>query len=65
MAAFDRLYVHAMAAGHRNTVETFENYAVTGKDPAVQVFAQQMLPTLKHHLAEIESIDARIRDMTK
>lgn len=64
-SAFDRLYVHGMVAGHQNTVETFENYAVTGKDPDVRAFAQQMLPTLKHHLEEIKRIIDQIKETAK
>jgi putative membrane protein len=59
---FDRLYIHAMVVSHRNTVETFENYAVTGKDPQVKAFAKQMLPTLKQHLEEVEKLEAMIKD---
>ncbi|RYZ37363.1 MAG: DUF4142 domain-containing protein, partial [Sphingobacteriales bacterium] len=55
------LYVHNMVVNHSNTVQTFENYAVTGKDPDVKAFAQQTLPTLKHHLEAIKGIEARIR----
>ncbi|MDN3550191.1 DUF4142 domain-containing protein [Mucilaginibacter aquaedulcis] len=58
---FDQLYVHGMVSGHRNTVEVFENYATTGKDPAVKAFAQAMLPTLKHHLMQIEAIEAKLK----
>lgn len=60
-AKFDQLYVHGMVSGHRNAVEVFENYATTGKDPAVKAFAQQMLPVLKHHLMEIEAIDQKLK----
>ena len=56
-ANFDSAYVHAMSAGHGNTVQMFENYAVTGKDPAVRAWAQQMLPTLKMHLEHIKAIE--------
>ncbi|UOE52411.1 DUF4142 domain-containing protein [Mucilaginibacter sp. SMC90] len=59
---FDRLYVHGMLAGHNNTVQTFENYAVNGKDPAVKAFAQQQLPALKAHLSAIKVLDGRIKD---
>jgi putative membrane protein len=58
---FDKLYVHGMVSGHQNTVEVFENYATTGKDPAVRAFAQQMLPALKHHLEEIKAIEKQIK----
>lgn len=59
-AKFDRLYVHAMVSGHQNTVEVFQNYATTGKDPAFRAFAQQMLPTLKQHLEEIKGIEKQL-----
>jgi putative membrane protein len=62
---FDRLYVHAIVVNHANTVLTFENYATTGKDPAVRAFAQQMLPTLKQHLAAIKAIDIQLNDAAK
>ena len=57
---FDQLYVHGMVSGHQNTVEMFQNYAVNGKDPAVKAWAQQMLPTLKHHLNDIKTIDKQL-----
>jgi putative membrane protein len=62
---FDRLYVHAMVAGHNNTVQTFENYATTGKDPDVKAFAQQTLPVLKAHLEKIKAIDKQITETAK
>ena len=57
---FDKLYVHGMVSGHRNTVHTFENYATTGKDAAVRAFAKQMLPTLKQHLTEITVLEKQL-----
>jgi putative membrane protein len=62
---FDKLYVHAMVSGHNSTVQTFETYAINGKDPAVKAFAQQTLPTLKAHLAAIKAIDSQLKDTTK
>jgi putative membrane protein len=58
---FDSAYVHAMSAGHGNTVQMFENYATTGKDPAVRAWAQQMLPTLKMHLEHIKAIEKQLK----
>ena len=57
---FDSAYVHAMSAGHGNTVQMFENYATTGKDPAIRAWAQQMLPTLKMHLDHIKTIEKEL-----
>jgi putative membrane protein len=54
---FDRLYIHNTVPGHISTISMFENYAVTGKDPDVRAFAQQMLPIFKHHLEMIKMLD--------
>jgi putative membrane protein len=62
---FDQMYVHAMVVGHNNTVQTFETYATTGKDPDVRAFAQQTLPTLKAHLAAIRAIDSQLKKLSK
>lgn len=58
---FDSAFVHAMSAGHGNTVQMFENYATTGKDTAVKAWAQQMLPILKMHLEHIKTIEKQIQ----
>lgn len=59
---FDKLYVHGMVNGHRNTVQTFQTYAVNGKNPAIKAFAQQMLPKLKMHLEHITAIDKQLSE---
>jgi putative membrane protein len=59
---FDRVYVHMMVPDHRQTVQLFEKYALTGKDPDVSAFAQQTMPVLKEHLASIIAIDHGIND---
>jgi len=59
---FDRVYVHMMVPDHRQTVQMFEKYALTGKDPDVRSFAQQTLPVLKEHLASITAIDNSMKD---
>lgn len=58
---FDSAYIHAMSSGHGNTVAMFENYATTGKDPAVKAWAQQMLPTLKMHLEHIKTVEKQLK----
>lgn len=60
-ANFDSAYVHAMSAGHGNTVQVFQNYATTGKNPAVRAWAQEMLPTLKMHLEHIKTIEKQLK----
>ena len=58
---FDRVYVHMMVPDHRQTIQLFEKYALTGKDPDVRAFAQQILPGLKEHLASITSIENNMK----
>lgn len=60
---FDRMYIHAMVFGHRSTIQMFDNYALTGKNPDVKSFAQQMLPTLKAHLAAIIALDEKYKGL--
>jgi putative membrane protein len=62
---FDQRYVHAMVVNHAGTVQAFENYATTGKDPAVRAFAQQLMLTLKTHLAKIKSIEGGFNEPAK
>jgi putative membrane protein len=54
---FDGIYVHMMVVGHRQTLALFEKYAITGKDPDVRAWAQEMLPTLREHLTAIVALD--------
>lgn len=60
-ANFDKMYVHNMISGHNNTVQTFQNYATTGKDPEVKAWAQKILPTLKMHLEHIKAIEQQLK----
>jgi putative membrane protein len=59
---FDRVYVHLMVPDHRQIVQLFGKYALTGKDPDVKAFAEQTLPALKEHLASIVAIDNSMKD---
>lgn len=59
---FDRVYVHMMLPDHRQTVQLFAKYALTGKDPDVNAFAKETLPVLKEHLASITAIDNSMKD---
>ncbi|RYE19488.1 MAG: DUF4142 domain-containing protein, partial [Sphingobacteriaceae bacterium] len=62
---FDRMYIHMMAPGHRETVLRYQTYAVSGKDPNVKAFATQTLPVLKDHLAKVTALDNQIKDAAK
>ena len=62
---FDRLYVHMMVPGHRQTVLLYQTYAITGKNPLVKAFAQKALPTLKAHLTAVTAIDKQLKEVAK
>ncbi len=59
---FDRMYVHMMVPDHRQTVQLFEKYALTGKNPAVKAYAAQSLPTLKEHLGSATALDDKMKN---
>ena len=61
---FDRMYVHMMVPEHRQAVQLFESYSLTGKDPDVSSFAKHTLPKLKEHLATIIAIDNSMTNAT-
>jgi len=55
-AAFDRAYMQAMVADHREDVPEFRKEANAGKDPEMKAFAAKTLPTLEDHLKTAEQI---------
>jgi putative membrane protein len=54
-AVFDRAYAAAMVDGHKKAVAELER-AINLSDPDVKNFAQETLPTLKHHLEEAQKL---------
>ncbi len=49
-AAFDRAYMQAMVAGHREVENLFRMESTSGKDPDVKAWAAKTLPTVEEHL---------------
>ena len=50
-AAFDKQYEAIMLKDHKAAVALFEKEATSGQDSDLKAFANDTLPTLKHHLA--------------
>jgi putative membrane protein len=48
--AFDRAYMQAMVADHRQAATLFSREAQSGKDPEFKAFAAKTLPTVQEHL---------------
>lgn len=55
---FDAAYARAALKDHHKDVKEYEHVAKTAKNPEVRAYAEQMLPTLKDHLAQAERLPA-------
>lgn len=49
---FERAYLAGEVQGHENTINVFENEIQNGSDPALQAYAQQILPVLQGHFTQ-------------
>ena len=47
---FDKAYAQLMVNDHVEDIGDFEKEVKSGKDPDLKAFAQETLPTLRHHL---------------
>ena len=55
-AAFDKIYLKAMAKDHKTDIELFKKEAKKGRDEQIQRFASDMLPTLRDHLTRVQGL---------
>ena len=54
--ALNKAYVDKMFADHKATVDMFESASKTLKDPDLKTFVDNILPTIKSHLAAITAM---------
>jgi putative membrane protein len=57
--AFNKLYMDGQVRDHMQVVQAFKDEAQNGTDPDVKAFAQEMVPTLEHHLQMAERLDPK------
>jgi putative membrane protein len=57
---FDKQYLGLVISGHQNMIALFESEASSGQDPRAKRFAREMLPALRHHLHEAETIGHKL-----
>jgi putative membrane protein len=57
---FDKAYVKAMVADHKEDVSSFEKQSADAQDPDVKSFAVKTLPILQEHLSMIQKIQSAI-----
>ena len=53
---FDKNYVSMMLVDHQNTIKIFENAALNSSDAGIKAYANETLPTLRAHLASLQSM---------
>jgi putative membrane protein len=53
---FDKAYIDLVIKGHQDMISLFESEANNGQDTRAKHFAREMLPTLRHHLREAETL---------
>lgn len=53
---FNRQYIKSQADVHKEETDFFKSYSRHGEDPVLKDFAEQMLPTLKDHLAQAQNL---------
>lgn len=59
-AEFDRMYMSHMLKDHEKDVKAFEMQEKNGADPALRLFAEQTLPTLRQHLELAKTVAAQV-----
>ncbi|QAA94129.1 hypothetical protein CKA81_10035 [Pollutimonas thiosulfatoxidans] len=58
--AFNKMYVDRIGvAAHTATIQQFETAAANAQDPDVRDFAQDMLPSLRHHLEMAQALNQK------
>jgi hypothetical protein len=58
--AFDRDFTTAMMDSHKKSIDSFNNYAKTGKVAEVKDWVNKTLPALKHHLEMATDLNAKL-----
>jgi putative membrane protein len=64
-AKFDQQYMQDMISDHKADIKEFQRQSDKGKDPDLQKFASQSLPTLKEHLQLAESTAREVKSSEK
>ena len=58
---FDRAYVKDMVKDHQKDVAEFERASSSAQDPDVKAFASKTLTVIKEHLADVQSLQTKIK----
>lgn len=54
---FDRRYIRTMVQDHEKVIPIFEKEADSGENKLVRTYAENLVPALKDHLAEAQTLD--------
>jgi len=61
---FDKDYIDKMVNGHKDAIEKFEKESKNAADPDIQVWATNMLPTLRAHLDHAMNIQEKLKNQS-
>ena len=53
---FDQQYVEHMVQDHEKTIPVFEKEAKEGHNPMIKAYAEDLIPVLQQHLAEVKEL---------
>lgn len=56
-AEFDKAYIQAQRAGHKEAVGLFQTYSDSSGDPELTAWASKTLPTLKEHQSHVQTLN--------
>jgi len=59
--AFDRQYIQSQVQAHEKTVQLLQQQIASGQDANTRQFAQEILPTVKHHLEMARQLNAQLQ----
>ncbi len=60
-AEFDKTYIKEMASAHDDVVDLFEGAAKKADDPEIAAFANKLLPTLRDHHVQAQSLQKTLK----
>jgi putative membrane protein len=61
---FDAAYMDDQLKAHQETVAKFKDYAANGPTPEIKAFANNLLPTLEHHLSMAKDLEDKVGSKT-
>lgn len=62
---FEKAYLGALLDDHKKAIRAFEKESKSGQDPELKTWASNTLPTLRHHLEMVQSVEKDLKNRGK